>query len=409
MAACTSGAIQVPCGIYWYGIRAVKKPLVLIPVYNHGTTLRRVVKGVLAQGFPCLVVDDGSTDQGIATIEDLDCYRHVLPENRGKGAAILAGAGIARQHGFDSVITIDADGQHHPEDIHVLVRAASECRPCMVIGERTGMEGPGVPASSRFGRKFSNFWIRLECGAELPDTQSGFRLYPLEVLLDLPFRCRRYDFEVEVIVRAVWAGIPVKSVPVSVTYAQKGERVSHFRKFADNLRLTLLHTWLVLRALWPAPHRRLVEQEVEKISFQAVRHPLRFLRRLCREHSSPGMLATAAWLGLFLGALPLIACHTIVIIYVAHKLNLNKVAAVGASQFCCPPVVPVLCVETGYFLRYGHFLTDAGFDTLILQIHQRLWEYFIGSLVLGPLLGFAGAAIVYGASVYYRRRGCETD
>ncbi len=384
------------------------KPVAVIPVYNHKGTLRGVVTGVLSQGLPCIVVDDGSTDNIVHLVDDLDCVIHSLPKNLGKGAAILAGARMAGRMGYDTIITIDADGQHDPKDIHVLIQAAQECMPCIVIGERMGMEGPAVPASSRFGRKFSNFWVRLECGAELPDTQSGFRLYPVEVLLELPFRCSRYDFEVEVIVRAVWAGIPVKSAPVSVIYQGKDVRISHFRKFADNLRLSLLHSWLVLRALVPVPHRQLVEREVEKINFAAVKHPLRFLRQLCQEHSSPGMLATAAWLGLFLGALPLIACHTIVIIYVAHKLNLNKVAAVGASQFCCPPVVPVLCIETGYFMRYGHFLTDASFDTLVLQIHQRLWEYFIGSLVLGPLLGFIGAAIVYGASIYYRKRGCES-
>jgi len=384
------------------------RPIVIIPVYNHGDTLKGVVQGVLSQGFPCIVVDDGSTENISAAVAGIDCVLHALPKNCGKGAAILAGAGIAGRMGHDVIITIDADGQHDPRDISRLIRAAEQEWPCLVIGERMGMDAPDVPASSRFGRKFSNFWVRLECGAELPDTQSGFRLYPVEVLLDLPFRCRRYDFEIEVIVRAVWAGIPVKSVPVSVTYPNRDIRISHFRKFRDNLRLTLLHSWLVLRALLPIPHRQLVERKVEKIDFQAVRHPLKFLKQLCRQHSSPAMLATAAWLGLFLGALPLIACHTIVIIYVAHRLNLNKVAAVGASQFCCPPVVPVLCVETGYFMRYGHFLTDAGFDTLVLQIHQRLYEYFIGSLVLGPVLGFAGAAIVYTAAIYYRKRGCES-
>ncbi len=384
------------------------KVAVVVPVYNHADTLRDVVSGVISQGFACIVVDDGSSVSVSRELAGLDCICVRHERNLGKGAAILTGARVARRQGLDAVVTIDADGQHSPYDIPLLVKKAQECRhKCMVIGHRMGMEHDNVPASSRFGRRFSNFWVRLECGADIPDTQSGFRLYPLEVLTELSFHTRRYDFEIEVIVRAVWAGIDVVSVPVSVTYQGQGKRISHFRKFGDNLRLTLLHTMLVLRALFPAPHRRLVERREEKVDFQAVRHPLRFLRQLCREHTSPGMLATAAWLGLFLGALPLIACHTIVIIYFAHRLNLNKVAAVGASQFCCPPVVPVLCVETGYFMRYGHFLTDAGFDTLVLQLHQRLWEYFIGSLVLGPVLGFVGAGVVYAGALYYRRKGCE--
>ena len=383
------------------------KPVILIPLFNHAETVRSVVLSAMQEGFQCIVVDDGSTDGGVDAISDTGCTIMRFKQNRGKGAAILAGARQAGSMGYDTVITVDADGQHDPADAHLLIEAARDSMPCVVIGERSGMDHPNVPGSSRFGKKFSNFWVRLECGVDIPDTQSGFRLYPVELLTAIFFRARRYDFEIEVIARAVWAGLEIKSVPVTVHYPDRASRISHFRKFADNLRLTLTHARLVSRALVPFAHQRLVEKEKEELNFDAVKHPARFFRQLCREHSSPAMLAAAAWTGLFLGALPLIACHTVVIIYVAHRLNMNKVAAVGASQFCCPPVVPVLCVECGYFMRYGTFLTDVGFDTLVLQIHQRLWEYFLGSLVVGPVLGTIGAVAVYLAAVYQRNRGCE--
>ena len=108
---------------------------------------------------------------------------------------------------------------------------------------------------------------------------------------------------------------------------------------------------------------------------------------LLKEHATPLQFATAIWMGIFLGALPLIAIHTITIIYVCHKLHLNKMAAVAASQLCMPPVVPIICIQAGFFLRHGVFLIDFNKDTLVLQIGERLWEYLIGSLVVGPVLG----------------------
>ena len=124
-------------------------------------------------------------------------------------------------------------------------------------------------------------------------------------------------------------------------------------------------------------------------------HPVRFVKSLCQEHSSALDLASAAWMGVFLGALPLIACHTVVIIYVCHRLHLNKLAAVTASQLCAPPLVPILCIQTGYFMRHGHLLLEINWDTMVLQGHYRLWEWLLGSLLLGPLLGLLAGALLY--------------
>jgi uncharacterized protein (DUF2062 family) len=103
----------------------------------------------------------------------------------------------------------------------------------------------------------------------------------------------------------------------------------------------------------------------------------------------------AVWFGLFLGALPLIACHTIVIIYVACRFQLNKIAAVAASQFCMPPVIPALCIEVGYYLRTGDFLLDFSWDRWALEVDQRLWDWLLGSLLVGPLIGLVGGGLVY--------------
>ena len=375
------------------------KVLLVVPLFNHGETVAAVVRTALASGLDVLVVDDGSTDGGTREIEGLPCALLKFQANRGKGEAILAGAKEAKRLGFNAILTLDADGQHDPSEADLLIDEAESGRwPAIIIGSRQ-MVQETVPGASHFGRAFSNFWVRLECGFDLSDTQSGMRLYPVNELLSLKLVRSRYDFEIEALVKSAWAGVDVRSVDVSVHYPPADERISHFHKLKDNWRLTKLHTALVIRRLVPWPHHRLVEPEKTRKERFIIKNPWLTLKDLCREHTSPFWLAAAVWLGLFLGALPLIACHTVAIIYVAHRFHLNKVAAVAASQFCAPPVVPVLCIETGYFLRTGQLILDLSWETWLLEIHHRLWDWFIGSLVVAPLLGLLGGVAMYwGAS-----------
>jgi glycosyltransferase involved in cell wall biosynthesis len=373
--------------------------LMVIPLFNHGKSVRTVVEQALAAGWPVLVVDDGSTDGGAARLVDLDCRLLILPGNRGKGAAILAGAAWAVEHGFAAIVTVDADGQLDPAEAGKLAEAAAGQWPAIVVGARR-MDKDNAPGASRFGRAFSNFWVRLECGRELPDTQSGYRLYPVKELLALKTGCCRYDFEVEILTRAAWAGLPILAVEVAVHYPAASERESHFHQLKDNFRLTCLHTRLVCRALWPWPHKLLLAGGPEKVKEErqarwALLHPGRFVKILCREHNSALHLAAAAWMGIFLGTLPLIACHTVVLLYVCHRLHLNKLTAVTASQLCMPPLVPVLSIQIGYFLRHGRLLLDLNWQTMVVQIPQRLWEWLLGSLLLGPLFGLLVGGLLY--------------
>lgn len=373
---------------------AVPRTLVVIPVYNHINTLRAVVEAALVQGFPVLVVDDGSSDGCLDRINDLPIERHRLPVNVGKGGAILAGAQLAQRSGYQAIITIDADGQHDPADARLLLEMASSSWPCIVIGARI-METRNVPRSSLFGRDFSNFWVRLECGQALPDTQSGYRLYPVEFLDSARFLSRRYTFEIEVLVRGSWAGLPLLFTPVSVYYPPGGERISHFHKLKDNLRLSCLHTFLVTRSLIPWPHRRLFQGETDPDRLQSIFQPVRFVRALTREHSTAVQLAAAVWLGIFLGSLPIIPFGIAAIIYACHRLHLNKLAAVGASNICVAPFVPFLCIEFGHYLMYGTFWYEFNRQTLLVEIPLRLREWLLGALLLGPLLGALGALLTY--------------
>lgn len=369
--------------------------LLVIPLYNHAETVGEVVEKALATGLQVLVVDDGSEDIGLQALKNKDCRTISLAENKGKGEAIRVGANFAAENNFNAILTLDADGQHNPvESIKLIEEAQRGQWPSIIIGARR-MVQTTVPNSSHFGKKFSNFWVRLEAGVDLEDTQSGMRLYPVKELLALDLKKSRYDFEIEVLVKAIWAGVDARSVSVSVHYPPADERVSHFDKVIDNFRLTKLHTSLVIRRLLPLPHKQLVARKKQKEDPLVVKNPWQTLKNICSEGSSPFWLAVAVWFGIFFGALPLLACHTVVVIYVAYRFKLNKIASVAASQFCMPPIIPALCIETGYYFRTGEFLLDLSYERWLLEAHYRLWDWFLGSLVIGPVLGLVGACTVY--------------
>jgi glycosyltransferase involved in cell wall biosynthesis len=233
---------------------------IVIPAYNHGTQVREVVEKCLQLGLPVIVVDDGSTDSTpdvLASLSSVTLIRH--KENQGKGASLLTGFSAALRFA-DWAITIDADGQHDPEDILCLVSvigAIPEGQRPLVIGKREGMGHRNVPWTSRWGRRFANFWVWTSCGRWLSDAQSGFRIYPLPETLRLETRSKRYQFEVEVLVRAVWHGIPIIEAPVRAIYGLPEERVSHFRPWVDFWRNTQTFARLVaMRVLVPSKLRK---------------------------------------------------------------------------------------------------------------------------------------------------------
>ena len=200
----------------------------VIPVYNHAGTVAQVVKDAQALGFPVFVVDDGSTDNTydqIKEIAGIQILRH--EQNQGKGAAIMTGFAAASAVA-DWAITIDADGQHYPEDARKLIKAIPKKIRPIVVGARADMAGEHVPWTSSFGRKFSNFWVRTSGGPAISDSQSGFRIYPLPEALNLGTKARRFQFEVEILVQAKRKGIPVIEAPVRVHYNPEEEEFLTF-------------------------------------------------------------------------------------------------------------------------------------------------------------------------------------
>jgi len=229
---------------------------IVIPAYNHGAQVRGVVEKCLQFGLPVVVVDDGSTDSTsdvLASLSGVTVIHH--KKNEGKGASLLTGfAAVLRL--ADWAITIDADGQHDPEDIFSLARAIPEGQRPLVIGKREEMGHKNVPWTSRWGRRFANFWVWASCGRWLSDSQSGFRVYPLPETLHLKTKAKRFQFEVEVLVRAVWFGIPIIEAPVHAIYGPPEERVSHFRPWLDFWRNTQTFSRLIAtRVLIPSKLR----------------------------------------------------------------------------------------------------------------------------------------------------------
>ena len=377
-----------------------EKIFIVVPVYNHAGTLRNVVQGVLAEHDQVLVVDDGSTEPVAAQLDGLAVTLIQHEQNQGKGGSVEDGSSLGTGAG------------HDPYDQPRCGRAASPgrlaavfCRHCrgsgsLVCRPSSDFSVENIPGSSRFGRKFSNFWLRVQTGIRLKDTQSGFRAYPLLIFKYLNFWTSRYNFEVEVMVRAAWAGVHLKDVDIRVYYPPADERVSHFHGFLDNWRLSLLNTHLTMRSVLPWPHRKVpLERENDQgdpLARQiSLLRPLKSLKLLLGYRNTPQQLALAVAVGIFLGAVPLLFCHTLVILFVSGFFRLNKIVSVAASQLCMPPVVPALCIEVGFYLRNQRWLTEFSLETLGYQAGQRFLDWLLGSLVLGPLL-----ALVLGLATY---------
>jgi glycosyltransferase involved in cell wall biosynthesis len=244
-------------------------PCALIPIYNHKDTIGRTVLALRALGLPVVIVDDGSNT---ATREVLDALvlnqpaiRLLrLPHNQGKGRALSAGLLAAHEMGFSHALQIDADGQHDVSDVpRFLTESAADPR-ALICGRP--IYDDSVPRGRLYGRYITHFFVWLETlSMEIKDSMCGFRLYPLAAtcaeLQRKPFPARM-DFDTEAAVRLVWRGVPVRNLPTRVIYPENG--LSHFRMWHDNVRISAMHTRLLIGMLPRAPRllwRRLFRRE----------------------------------------------------------------------------------------------------------------------------------------------------
>lgn len=240
---------------------------IIIPAYNCWTPLYGLLREVTDYASHVLVVDDGSegSPAWLTCLPDeydrpfetgtrgtnvngvtFTMIRHAT--NRGKGAALATGLAWARAQGFRYAMTFDADGQHRASDIPHMAWALSRHPGALIVGCRhRGSED--MPAGNRFANSFSNFWFRVQTLQRLSDTQSGFRIYPLDRLCPLRWLTSRYEAELELLVWAAWQGVPLVPVEISVYYPPQEQRISHFRPLRDFGRISLLNCVLCFLAV----------------------------------------------------------------------------------------------------------------------------------------------------------------
>ena len=189
--------------------------LICIPTFNNSKTLKNVIDGVKRYCHNILVINDGSSDTTLKIIKEERVNFLSYKTNKGKGHAIQLGLKYAKKYNYKYLLTIDSDGQHFPSDIPFFIEAARNNPNTIIVGARN-LQAHNMPGKNTFGNKFSNFWFFAETGIKLDDTQSGFRLYPVEKLSNIKFATERNEFEVEVLVSGVLKGLDVINMPISV-------------------------------------------------------------------------------------------------------------------------------------------------------------------------------------------------
>ena len=374
---------------------------ILMPTYNNAGTLQQVITNVQQVCSDIIVVNDGSTDDTdtiLSNISGVDVLSYT--PNKGKGHALRKGFKRAMQRGFDYAITLDTDGQHEPHNIDDLISALkAEEQPVLLMGSRN-MNQEGVPRKSSFGNRFSSFWFWAETGISLADTQTGFRAYPLKPIAKKRWYTNRFEFEIEIIVRLAWAGVPIKEVPVQVNYPE--DRVSHFRPFTDFVRISILNTFLFTQAmLWQTPKRILLGKGEKSLLN-------RLKRELKRNADHPLKMGASVGTGLFFGIFPIWGFQMLVAFFVSRAFKLNSVVVLGVSNISIPPMIPFIVFASFLvgkpFVANGALLPDLhniNLETIGLQLAQ----YLIGATILAIAAGLIGFFLVWQSLLRVQKKG----
>ena len=355
------------------------KCCVIIPTFNNEKTLGKIIEDTLRYTDKIIVVNDGATDSTRDILLNFKGNITVLthPVNQGKGMALRNGFKKALELGYDHAITIDSDGQHFPSDLEHFLDKLQEQPGSLIIGARN-MNSENVPGKSSFGNKFSNFWFRVETGIKLPDTQSGYRLYPIKKLQKIFFFSPRFEFEVEVIVKAAWRGIPVIAMPVKIFYAKGAERVSHFRPAKDFTRISILNTYLVILAFsWYRPLRLLKGLNPSNLKPFIKKH-------FFDKEESVLKKSLSVTVGIFFGIIPIWGYQLVSAIAASYLFRLNKAIVILTANISIPPLLPFILLAS---IKTGELFTgvDSNLslgDISLQTIKLNLYTYLTGACIL---------------------------
>jgi len=213
------------------------KTCILIPSYNEEFTIGEVVKKLKSNGLEVIVIDDGSTDetQKVASEAGAIVMRHV--KNMGKGVSLKEGFDfVLRMTNFDSIVIMDGDGQHSPDDVPALIKHAEEKEGDIIVGNRMTYV-KNMPFIRLATNRFMSFLLSLMCKQHIPDTQCGFRLIKREVLEQLNLETKKYDLDSEILIKASKKKFKIASVPVKTIYK---DELSSIHPVKDSLRFIAL-------------------------------------------------------------------------------------------------------------------------------------------------------------------------
>ena len=393
----------MPAQIHSKDIFHEQKVCVIIPTYNNDSTILQVIDEVIAYCKDVIVINDGSTDQTSEMLsERTDIDLITFHTNKGKGFAIRQGFKRAGQLNFQYAITFDADGQHYAEDLQTFADKLIEEPFTLMIGSRNISED-GMPAKNTFANKFSNFWFWVETGDKLPDTQSGFRMYPILFYKNSKFFTNNYEFEVEVLVRSAWSGIKIIPVPISVRYPE--DRVTHFRPLPDFGRISILNTILVLITFLYIIPRNVF------LYFKRNRLTSIVKEQLWAHNESPFKVSAAMGFGVFMGMAPIWGFQMIVAAFLAHFMRLNKILVLAASNISIPPLVPFIIYFSyktgGLVLNTKNEITketlvqlknqvmEGNFYVAFEELGYSIFQYIIGAFIFGLGMGLLVGIVAY--------------
>lgn len=306
--------------------------------------------------------------------------------------SIVSAAAAAREKGCLAILLFTGIS-FDPAKVARLLDTVTADWPSMGVGicKKTAPQKPA--------ERMSRFFTRMESGITIPEGDIQLYLFPLE-LFERSCISSGSAFIEELIVKGGWAGLPLLKI-----FLRNSNSGNSSKSDMGWHSILALHGWLLFRSLLPWPHRRIRQGEPFWKQARESLNPMKFFRNISMEHNSPLELAAAVWMGIFIGALPIIPFGIATIIYVNHRLHLNKLAGVGASNICVAPFVPLACIEVGHFIRHGRFWHDFNQQTLLYEIHQRILEWLIGAFLVGPLLGFAGGLLTYITVKSIREKG----
>lgn len=375
--------------------------ITILPTYNNAQTITQVIDNVHDYCANILVINDGSTDSThdiLCNRDDITLIEYPDNRNRGKGFALKTALRRAAEMGFRYAITMDSDGQHFADDMPQFIEAIEENPNSLIIGARN-LQADGMPGKNTFANKFSNFWFKVETWQTLADTQSGYRLYPLERIKTMKFFTPRYEFEVESIVRCAWRGVKVFNVPIKVIYPE--DRVSHFRPLRDFTRISILNTVLVTVALF---------YYYPKCIISWMLHPRNIInffdKYLIHSGESARQLAYAVGFGVFMGIVPIWGFQMLVAVAIAHFLKLNKIIVLAFSNISIPPMIPFIIfgsLWTGGLILNRPTLIDIN-NITIESAFDSLTQYLIGSIVFAIACGIAFGLISFIVLKIIRKR-----